>query len=156
MGLITGALKRTKNFLKRGWNIKSWVQADQLKKDHEFTKSLLVEVVDQVKNRGEDAKDYHSLVEESKHTSADLERLQKRARLLSYVYAACGLLVVFYLIYLFHVGALLPAISCFSIVAVFAALSFKESFFAFCLDKKSFKQTFMSWLVRFNCRSEGV
>ena len=156
MGLITGALRRTKKFVKRGWNIKSWVQVDQLKKDHEFTKSLLVEMVDRVKNPGKSAEDFNSLVEESKHTPSSIIALQKRARMFSYVYAAFGLLVVFYLIYLFCVGAILPAISCFSIVAVFAALSFKESFFAFCLDKKSFDQTFVSWLVRFNCRSEGV
>ena len=155
MGLITGLFGRTKRFVGKGWNIKSWVHAGQLKKDHDFVKGLVSDIVSNEKDTSAPAHDYRTLIEKNKLTPASLKRLQKRANIMSLVYVAGGLLTTAYLIYLYCVGAALSALSCISIVAIFAALAFKESFFVFCLKKESFEQTFMSWLVHFS-RREGI
>jgi hypothetical protein len=153
-----GFKRGIKGFFKRGWSVRSWVQADNLKQEHQFIKGLAKTLVSQArsKDQSEEVQDYQEIVNDNGYSDTQIESMKKRSRLLFWCYIVFALLLVAYMLRMFYVGSFISGVCSISMILLVMACAFKESFFVFCLKKKSFQQTFSAWLQQWTGGGEKI
>lgn len=151
-----GLFKSTKNFVTKGWNMKGWAQVDNIKKEHTFIKSMFADFISKSSQKNKSKKTYQEIVNEKKYSDADVSRLRAKAMKYFYIYCGIAVIVLGYVAYLFSQGAIVAGLCSIPMIFVPIACAFKEHFFVFCLDKKSFKQNFATWSQNLICRDEDI
>ena len=149
MGLKSMAGK----FVKRNWNVRSWLYVDQIKAEHKMIASLAKTVMCLGAPKDDESnKSFDELVSEHDYTAHDLVLMVRKSKQLSYVYAVASLLIIAYLVIVMAQGNVFSAVCCVPLAGVCLAFAFKESYFAFCVRSKSFGVSVWSWCSQlFSC-----